>query len=125
MASNCSYSSLAFFCAEICIDVQYITFSFHLVILFLQLGDLMKLILGSWYSFSPEVAWKWYEDVEAIDKEPTINRRLYQNHGAKYQLYYFDVKPYLWSRHMRQFQEEITKSTLNSQVAVKPSVGEF
>ncbi|XP_067942306.1 large ribosomal subunit protein mL65-like [Watersipora subatra] len=77
---------------------------------------------GSWYSFSPKDAWKWYDDVEAIDALDTIEKRLYYNHGSKYQLYYFDVKPYLNTPNVLKFQEDITKSYLDSAVQVKTGV---
>lgn len=71
---------------------------------------------------TPEEAWKWQEDIDAIDTLPTIEERLLNNHGARHQLYYFDVLPFSNVPDLLDYQEEITKTAKDQSLTVQTSV---
>ena len=70
---------------------------------------------------TPEEAWKWQEDIDAISSLSTIEERLVQNHGARHQLYYFNVPTFPNVPYLLDFKQEITKTVKDRSVKVQTS----
>jgi len=80
---------------------------------------MLKSTAGSWQSFSPSDAWKWYGDKQKIEQHGSIAERLNANLGAHNQLYYFDTKTFTKTPQLIDYQQEITKTELDSSLVTE------